>query len=380
MTMMTKDSDLTLSARLTPIQDGFLLSCLELSASILNTSNAFLVSTNRNAIRLESTDDAVNRFQSIVPPLLSHLTSTKIEQFDLEQNELPAVWGEFFRRFPNSKSALVIPVRRHDSNFVGILLVRSVAHNLDNATLDRLRSLSNVIGLRLEFQKNALNPYSHDRLAATIAHEVGNHLSILGARSHLIMGQLSQENPDLPRITNIAKGLNQNILNLIHLVRSIKLLGASNRVDQTEVELKSIFKNVFELCAERLDQSRIEFRFDPAIEIRMSCHSILISQILVNLVFNAIDAIKSNSERWITLTAKSVDNFTEIRCTDSGNGIRREMQDKLFMERFTTKAGQGMGLGLSLSKAYAQINGGDLSIDSESKNTCFVLRVPHKSK
>jgi signal transduction histidine kinase len=104
-----------------------------------------------------------------------------------------------------------------------------------------------------------------------------------------------------------------------------------------------------------------------------------IKQILVNLLTNAIKFTEVGS---VTLQVKQHRNQLEFRVIDTGIGIKPEDQDKLFQpfqqikNRLSYKH-KGTGLGLALSRRYAQLHGGDITlVSAENKGSCFRLHLP----
>ena len=112
----------------------------------------------------------------------------------------------------------------------------------------------------------------------------------------------------------------------------------------------------------------------------MQCRATQISQVLLNLLNNACDAIRDLPEKWIRIGyEESVAGF-ELSVTDSGTGIDRAILDKLFQPFFTTKGvNVGTGLGLSISKGIAESHGGSLEYDSSCPNTRFILSLPRQA-
>jgi signal transduction histidine kinase len=111
-----------------------------------------------------------------------------------------------------------------------------------------------------------------------------------------------------------------------------------------------------------------------------------INQVLLNLIINAVHAIKDTSNKGI-ITLKTFEKNDSVYCsiTDNGIGISKENLDSIFTPFFTTKpVGTGTGLGLSI--AYDIIvnkHAGEIKIESEEgKGTTFILRLPihHKSE
>jgi C4-dicarboxylate-specific signal transduction histidine kinase len=115
-------------------------------------------------------------------------------------------------------------------------------------------------------------------------------------------------------------------------------------------------------------------------DIKIHCQEVPISQVLINLIGNSCDAIQGQKDKWIKISAEIKDENVFLSVTDSGNGIPALLQEKIFQPFFTTKAiGQGTGLGLSISKGIINSQNGNLTLDTQCKNTKFVIQLP-KSK
>ncbi|MFZ4403828.1 MAG: sensor histidine kinase, partial [Pseudobdellovibrionaceae bacterium] len=107
------------------------------------------------------------------------------------------------------------------------------------------------------------------------------------------------------------------------------------------------------------------------------------SQVLLNLLNNAFDAVENEKERWVHLGFSALnENEFLLFVTDSGPGIPKEVADKIMQPFFTTKpVGKGTGLGLSISLGVINEHKGQFYINTANKNTQFVLRLPyHKTK
>jgi len=91
----------------------------------------------------------------------------------------------------------------------------------------------------------------------------------------------------------------------------------------------------------------VELRLAPVEKsLRIDCRPTEISQVLLNLLNNAVDAVQPLPEKWVELQGKNVGKDVEISVTDSGRGIPEKIRDKVGQPFFTTKVvGQGTGLG-----------------------------------
>ena len=96
---------------------------------------------------------------------------------------------------------------------------------------------------------------------------------------------------------------------------------------------------------------------------------------LINLVVNAIEAVKDKPEPRIVLTAYIANNRkTVIKVADNGYGMAEELLDKIFIPFFSTKK-SGSGIGLSLCKQIMMLHKGNIQVHSvEGEGTAFQLQ------
>jgi signal transduction histidine kinase/ligand-binding sensor domain-containing protein len=115
-------------------------------------------------------------------------------------------------------------------------------------------------------------------------------------------------------------------------------------------------------------------RYEEVPEV--SFHAGQISQVLMNLLQNAADAV--GAEGTITVTARADDGFVEVAVEDSGPGIPEPLRTRVFEPFFTTKdVGKGTGLGLSISREIVKNHGGTIELQAPpSGGARFVLRLP----
>jgi nitrogen fixation/metabolism regulation signal transduction histidine kinase len=100
----------------------------------------------------------------------------------------------------------------------------------------------------------------------------------------------------------------------------------------------------------------------------------LIDQVIINLILNAIDAVKTKENPEVSLIAyHNQNNRTTIEVADNGTGIKPDIIDKIFMPFFTSKK-EGSGIGLSLSRQIMHLHKGSISVKSKvNEGTVFTL-------
>jgi signal transduction histidine kinase len=110
-----------------------------------------------------------------------------------------------------------------------------------------------------------------------------------------------------------------------------------------------------------------------------------IGRVVLNLITNAFYAVtekkKSKIEKYEPTVSVSTKRFTdkvEVKIEDNGNGIPKNIIDKIFQPFFTTKpTGQGTGLGLSLAYDIVKAHGGELKVNTkEREGTTFIIQLP----
>lgn len=99
-----------------------------------------------------------------------------------------------------------------------------------------------------------------------------------------------------------------------------------------------------------------------------------IEQVLINLLTNSINALENSGLKQISILAEAKNNRIFIKVSDSGKGVEKEIEDKIFLPFFTTRP-EGAGIGLTLSKNIVEAHGGYISQKSENGKTTFEISL-----
>ncbi|WP_034732046.1 ATP-binding protein [Bacteriovorax sp. Seq25_V] len=226
---------------------------------------------------------------------------------------------------------------------------------------------------------NAARLASLGEMAAGIAHEINNPLTIIKSGIYAVEKKIKREHEnDLNFQGDVNfERINNGVNRISKIIKNMKKISRDGSHEEiASLKLKDALIDSFDYFHEKLRSLDIEFKVADIPEQYITVSEVEFAQVLMNLLNNALDAINDNDEKWISIDFKSLDQFLEIRITDSGKGIDEATLDKIFAPFFTTKEiGKGTGLGLSISKESIEKMGGSLYYDSESANTTFVLRV-----
>lgn len=220
-------------------------------------------------------------------------------------------------------------------------------------------------------------------MAGGIAHEINNPLAIINLRTHQLQ-VLASKGPVAPvDVVTIATGIESTAVRISKIVKSLQTVARESEHDPFEtVPLKAIIGDAFELCFQRMRKHGIEVQVDAiSDDLEIECRRVQISQVLINLLNNAFDAVVLLPLRYVRISARDLRekdrDWIEISIVDSGKGLSTEMAQKVFQPFFTTKGvGKGTGLGLSISKGMIEAHDGHISVDTAFPTTRFVIVLP----
>lgn len=206
-------------------------------------------------------------------------------------------------------------------------------------------------------------------LAANVAHEVNNPLSIIKNNLALMHGQFlrPQTAEDAAFFRESLQVIEEEIDRIARIIDQLRKLNQPVNPALSLVEVNREVEMIVNLFRQTFQQKRIEttLTLDPAMGTIELCNDYL-RQILINLLRNAHDAMEVGGHASIeTLCDKPEPGFFMLRVTDSGHGIPPELLGRVFDPFYTTKKeGKGTGLGLSVSYGLARQMGGWIEADS----------------
>lgn len=216
-------------------------------------------------------------------------------------------------------------------------------------------------------------------MASAITHEINNPLGVILGRCEMIKDLLSRDQVDMANVARLIDTIEINGKRIEKIVKSMKALSHQGEEDpMIKTSLHSIVQDLKDLVTEKFKSYGIKLSMDEVDKsVLINCRSHEILQVLVNLLNNSYDAIVENPDKWIRLEIRPTSKEVQISVTDSGLGIPKAVQEKLFMPFYSTKRVQyGTGLGLSISRSLIQKHHGRMEYDSKSPNTRFLITLP----
>jgi C4-dicarboxylate-specific signal transduction histidine kinase len=218
-------------------------------------------------------------------------------------------------------------------------------------------------------------------LAAGIAHELGNPLAVIRGRMEFLKMQLESGKAGPEDTLKTVITVEQLAERMVSIIRGMRALSRDGTHDPFQtVSIGQLIKDVLGFTWDGFQRHGIQAQVGEIDErILIHCQETQMSQLFVNLINNAKDAIMGLDDRWIKVEVLDRGDAVDVSVTDSGKGIPKEIQDKIMEPFYTTKAmGKGSGLGLSISKTIIEKHGGTLRVDGQSPPTRFVVSLPKK--
>jgi len=250
---------------------------------------------------------------------------------------------------------------------------------------DRVITLVSIKNIQAELEAKEME--SWQKLIRVLTHEIMNSIAPIASLASTLelmveqpmQGEESQikfyEGEIIDDIRSGLQAINKRSTGLIHFVETYRNLTRIPKPNFTIFFVSDLFENIKKLLIEDFRHQGIDF--ESAIypsTLELTADEQLIEQVLINLVKNSIHATENKEIRTIKLNAfmNKRDRIC-IQVIDNGQGILKDVIDKVFIPFFTTKP-TGSGIGLSLSKQIMRLHTGSISVQSEPDvTTVFTL-------
>ncbi|CUQ68299.1 putative Histidine kinase [Candidatus Nitrospira inopinata] len=227
---------------------------------------------------------------------------------------------------------------------------------------------------KLEQQiRNAEKLASIGKLAAGVAHEINNPLGgILNCLYNLRKGGISPA-----RQEEYWASMEHGVRRVQKIVRQLLDFSQQHEPEFSPADINQIVERVLTLTTHLFAPNRIALETELGLGLpNVMVDSHMIEQVLMNLILNAVQAMKNGGV--LTIRTSIAEGVCRVEVRDTGSGIPPSILPRVFDPFFTTKGeGEGTGLGLSVNLGIVERHGGRILVDSEvGKGTTFTLCLP----
>jgi two-component system, NtrC family, sensor kinase len=267
------------------------------------------------------------------------------------------------RRIGEGDLSPIVPARKYRDEFTHLVVaLNHMLHEMEHRHQMMIRSHKlRAVG----------------RLTAGVAHELNNPINNIMLTA-AVLREDYQDLSDGDRM-EMVDDLMEQAQRSRRIVRNLLEFAREGEVEPQRIEIEGLVAESLALVANQLKLARIT----PAVDVPSGLPPIHgdrqhLSQVLVNLILNSVDAMPKGGRLTVTAESEGEGASIVIHVRDTGSGIPSPLLGSIFDPFFTTKpTGKGTGLGLSVSLAIARRHGGDIRVHSQDGvGSTFSLVLP----
>jgi nitrogen-specific signal transduction histidine kinase len=214
-------------------------------------------------------------------------------------------------------------------------------------------------------------------MAAGIAHEINNPLTIITGKAAVALKGLNQETVDKAKTSEHLHRIISTVDRISKIVHGMKNFARDSSHDSfVRTNLGELIEDTFNLYFEKFSNAQCEIYRDMQENLYFDGRGSEVQQVFLNLLQNALDATENRTEKWIKVRTYKSGSSIVLEVTDSGEGIPAHIRTKIMQPFFTTKAvGKGTGLGLSISQNIIKNHKGTFEL-LDTPTTTFRITLP----
>ena len=217
-------------------------------------------------------------------------------------------------------------------------------------------------------------------MASTLAHELNQPLAAIASYNSGCMNRLQDEQPiDRGELLDIHKRIARQARRAGEIIRRVHDFVRRSEPKRAPLDLNSVVRDAVGLIEADARKRQMQLRVELAHALpQVEADAVMIEQIVVNLVRNAMDAMRDTpaAARIIEVRSAHEGRFATVSVADRGTGIPDEIAARLFEPFFTTKS-EGMGMGLNICRSIAELHHGRLGFEVRAGGgTIFTLSLP----
>ena len=213
------------------------------------------------------------------------------------------------------------------------------------------------------------------QLAASVTHELGQPISAL--KNHLFAAEIGNEITSPETLSNLRRLVDR----MESISKQLRFFAGKGGDQYTETDMASVIDVALGLVRHDLDAADVILDWTkPVKPCLVLGNRLQLEQVMVNLLRNALNAVKDHSPAQIDITCLAQRNCVAVTVSDNGSGLQGQALETLQEPFYSTRSsGEGMGLGLAITTEIVRAHGGDVSADDRpGGGASFTVSVPIK--
>ena len=291
------------------------------------------------------------------------------------ERQLPALNEAFYTISPGGQSIIKVDILHHPHK----LLLTS------NNFITRERHMKLIALQNVEEALDVTETEAWNKLLRVLTHEIMNSIAPISSLANTLQDRLAQLDShtrisasDFKDLQDGMQTIRSRSDGLMRFSTSYRNLNKIGQISLSEFYVRDLFENLASLMQPGMNSKQISLDLilkNPNLKIEADRQ--LLEQLMINLLLNAIDAVKESTEKKVTIAAeKNRESQTIIKVRDSGKGMDGQIMERIFIPFFSTKK-SGSGIGLSLCKQIMLLHKGNIQVKSApGKGTSFRLQFP----
>jgi PAS domain S-box-containing protein len=216
-------------------------------------------------------------------------------------------------------------------------------------------------------------------LTASLAHEVNQPIAAAITDANTCLRWLARDHPDLEEGRAAASRVVKDATRAADIISRIRLLFKKGTAEREFVDANEVIQEMLVLLNSEATRYFISVRTELAADLpQVKADRVQLQQVVMNLIMNSIDAMKSvDGRRDLAIRSQRAENeHLMVSISDTGVGLPPQHADRMFDAFFTTKL-DGTGMGLAISRSIIESHGGRLwAADNSPRGASFYFTLP----
>jgi C4-dicarboxylate-specific signal transduction histidine kinase len=251
---------------------------------------------------------------------------------------------------------------------------RAMAVNENQVVKNLLSEREELISSLLIANKTAAT----GALSASIAHELNQPVAAISLNTEFIQRKLNEGEADPSGLKEVITHIQQDNHRIARIVSTLRDIFRQEEIKASDIHLDELIEQIQPIILPQVRDLNINLKFDLNVNQSIPLNSNEISQVIINLLNNSIEALSNANQanKEIQIQTRVFGNYVELKVSDNGPGIPDQLKASIF-DLMKTNKKQGMGLGLWLCKHIVDRHQGRISYQrSAFVGAEFLIQLP----